>query len=48
MLTKWFRSLKLQNRIFVSPDVGNVKKAQKYANAIGGDICIIDKRRKER
>jgi ribose-phosphate pyrophosphokinase len=46
VLTKWFRSLKLPNRIFVSPDVGNVKKAQKYANAIGGDICIIDKRRK--
>jgi ribose-phosphate pyrophosphokinase len=46
VLTKWFKSLKLQNRIFVSPDVGNVKKAQKYANALGGDICIIDKRRK--
>src|SRR5277367_3432879 len=46
VLMKWFKSLKLQNRVFVSPDVGNVKKAQKYANAIGGDICIIDKRRK--
>ena len=46
VLTKWFKSLKLQNRIFVSPDVGNVKKAQKYANSLGGDICIIDKRRK--
>jgi ribose-phosphate pyrophosphokinase len=46
VLTKWFKSLKLQNRVFVSPDVGNVKKAQKYANSLGGDICIIDKRRK--
>ena len=46
MLTKWFRCLKLQNRIFVSPDVGNVKRAQRYANVIGGEICIIDKRRK--
>jgi ribose-phosphate pyrophosphokinase len=46
VLTKWFKSLKLTNRVFVSPDVGNVKKAQKFANTIGGDICIIDKRRK--
>ena len=46
VLSKWFKSLKLQNRVFVSPDVGNVKRAQKYANVLGGDICIIDKRRK--
>jgi ribose-phosphate pyrophosphokinase len=46
VLSKWFKSLKLQNRVFVSPDVGNVKRAQKYANTLGGDICIIDKRRK--
>jgi ribose-phosphate pyrophosphokinase len=46
VLSKWFKSLKLQNRVFASPDVGNVKRAQKYANILGGDICIIDKRRK--
>src|SRR3954464_14396046 len=46
VLTKWFRSLKLSNRVFVSPDVGNVKRAQVYANMLGGEICIIDKRRK--
>jgi ribose-phosphate pyrophosphokinase len=46
VLSKWFKGLKLQNRVFVSPDVGNVKRAQKYANTLGGDICIIDKRRK--
>ncbi len=45
VLTKWFKSLKLANRVFVSPDVGNVKRAQKYADAIGGDLCIIDKKR---
>jgi len=45
VLTKWFKSLKLSNRVFVSPDVGNVKRAQVYANALGGEICIIDKRR---
>ncbi|MDB5298444.1 MAG: prs [Phycisphaerales bacterium] len=46
VLLKWFKSLKLSNRVFVSPDVGNVKRAQVYANHMGGEICIIDKRRK--
>ena len=46
VLTKWFKSLKLSNRVFVSPDVGNVKRAQVYANMLGGEISIIDKRRK--
>jgi ribose-phosphate pyrophosphokinase len=46
VLLKWFKSLKLSNRVFVSPDVGNVKRAQIYANHLGGEICIIDKRRK--
>ena len=43
---KWFQSLNLTNTVFVSPDVGNVKRAQVYANMLGGEICIIDKRRK--
>jgi len=42
----WIKSLRLSNVVFVSPDVGNVKRAQGYANALGGEICIIDKRRK--
>src|SRR5882724_949565 len=46
VLLKWFKSLELSNRVFVSPDVGNVKRAQVYANMLGGEICIIDKRRK--
>jgi ribose-phosphate pyrophosphokinase len=46
VLSKWFKSLKLENYVFVSPDVGNVKRAQVYANLMGGEICIIDKRRK--
>ncbi|MEA2709180.1 MAG: ribose-phosphate pyrophosphokinae [Phycisphaerales bacterium] len=46
VLIKWFKSLKLANRVFVSPDVGNVKRAQVYANQLGGEITIIDKRRK--
>jgi len=43
---KWFQELGLSNTVFVSPDVGNVKRAQVYANMLGGEICIIDKRRK--
>src|SRR3954464_5228155 len=46
VIVKWFKSLNLSNRVFVSPDVGNVKRAQIYANLLGGDIGIIDKRRK--
>src|SRR3954453_4812162 len=46
VLLKWFKSLRLSNRVFVSPDVGNVKRAQVYANLLGGEICIIDKRRR--
>jgi len=42
----WIKSLRLSNVVFVSPDVGNVKRAQGYASALGGEICIIDKRRK--
>jgi ribose-phosphate pyrophosphokinase len=46
VIVKWFKSLKLHNQVFVSPDVGNVKRAQVYANLLGGEICIIDKRRR--
>jgi ribose-phosphate pyrophosphokinase len=46
VIAKWLKSLKLKNAVFVSPDVGNVKRAQVYANMLGGEICIIDKRRR--
>jgi ribose-phosphate pyrophosphokinase len=46
VIIKWFKSLNLSNRVFVSPDVGNVKRAQVYANLLGGEISIVDKRRK--
>jgi ribose-phosphate pyrophosphokinase len=46
VIVKWFKNLNLHNRVFASPDVGNVKRAQVYANMLGGDIGIIDKRRK--
>jgi ribose-phosphate pyrophosphokinase len=45
VIINWFTSLKLTTRVFVSPDVGNVKRAQVYARRLGGEIVIIDKRR---
>ncbi len=32
--------------VLVSPDVGNVKTANRYATWLGGELAIIDKRRK--
>jgi ribose-phosphate pyrophosphokinase len=46
VLGKWFKSLKLANHVFVSPDVGNVKRAQVYAEMLNGELCFIDKRRR--
>ncbi len=45
VIGKWFDELNIANKVFVSPDVGNVKRAQVYANMIGGELCFIDKRR---
>jgi ribose-phosphate pyrophosphokinase len=35
----------LQNLCLVSPDVGNVKVAESFANMLGGELAIIHKRR---
>src|SRR5277367_2362803 len=43
VFTKWYKGLKVSNYVFVSPDVGNVKRAQVYANLLGGEISIIDR-----
>ena len=36
----------LGDMVLVSPDIGNVKTANMYANILGGELAIIDKRRK--
>ena len=48
VLIKYFKTLrdKLGEIALVSPDVGNVKMANNYANSLGGELAIIDKRRK--
>jgi ribose-phosphate pyrophosphokinase len=45
---RYFESIRdqLGDIVLVSPDVGNVKRANRYASYLGGDFAIIDKRRK--
>ncbi len=47
VLVKYFNNIreKLGPLAMVSPDVGNVKMANKYAHHLGGELAIIDKRR---
>jgi len=48
VLVKYFESIREQlgDIVVVSPDAGNAKMANKYATWLGGDLAIIDKRRK--
>lgn len=43
----YFQSIReeLGDLVLVSPDVGNVKVAESFANLLGGDLAIIHKRR---
>ncbi|MFH1748515.1 MAG: ribose-phosphate pyrophosphokinase [Planctomycetota bacterium] len=45
VLTAHFETLDLNPLTLVSPDIGNAKQARIYANALGADLAIIDKRR---
>ena len=45
VLSKYFRDLKIDNLTVVSPDVGNMKTASRYAASLGGDLAIVHKRR---
>ena len=45
VLCKYFRDMKINNLTVVSPDVGNMKMASKYAAHLGGDLAIVHKRR---
>jgi len=45
VLSDYFRAKKLSNLTVVSPDVGNIKMASRYAGHLGGDLAIIHKRR---
>jgi len=45
VLSKYFRDKKMQKLTVVSPDVGNIKIASRYASHLGGDLAIVHKRR---
>ena len=45
VLSKYFRDLKIDKLTVVSPDVGNMKTASRYAASLGGDLAIVHKRR---
>ena len=45
VLADYFRSLELESKVLVSPDVGNVKTANVYAQDLNGELAVIDKRR---
>ena len=45
VLSRYWSSQGLEDLVLVSPDVGNVKRARMYAQRLGGELAIIDKRR---
>jgi len=45
VFSAYFASLGDGQLTLVSPDAGNVKRARVYANRLGGDLAVIDKRR---
>ena len=45
VLSKYFRDLKIDKLTVVSPDVGNMKTASRYATHLGGELAIVHKRR---
>jgi len=45
VLNKYFRDRKINNLTVVSPDVGNMKIAARYAEHLGGELAIVYKKR---
>lgn len=47
LFTNYFNGLSLKNAVVLSPDIGNVKKADKYRRGMSANIgmAVIDKRR---
>jgi len=45
VLSKYFRNKKINNLTVVSPDVGNIKMAARYAAHLGGELAIVHKKR---
>jgi ribose-phosphate pyrophosphokinase len=45
VLSDYFRKKKIQKLTVVSPDVGNIKIASRYASHLGGELAIVHKKR---
>ena len=45
ILSRYYMERKLPDLVLVSPDVGNAKRARVYANRLGGEMAVINKRR---
>jgi len=45
VMTAFFESLEVGPLTVVSPDIGNAKQARVYAERLGGELAIVDKRR---
>jgi len=45
VLNNYFRDKKINNLTVVSPDVGNMKMAARYASHLGGELAIVHKKR---
>jgi ribose-phosphate pyrophosphokinase len=45
VIAEHIRTLNIKDGVVVSPDVGNLKKATRYAQRLQMDIAVIDKRR---
>jgi ribose-phosphate pyrophosphokinase len=45
VLCSYFSSLNLKNTTIVSPDAGNIKKANDFTSILGAELAVIDKRR---
>ena len=45
VLSKYFKNKKIPNLTVVSPDIGNMKMAARYASHLGGELAIVHKKR---
>ena len=45
VLARYFRDKKIDRLTVVSPDVGNMKTASRYASKLGGELAIVHKKR---
>jgi ribose-phosphate pyrophosphokinase len=45
VLSKYFWDKKISNLTVMSPDVGNIKIASRYASHLGGELAIVNKKR---